>query len=99
MQTNIASSSRVVKDMWRDERRRFEEEAILNKIHRHGFVQGVVRVAASGPLPDVYIERNVGGQPRRRSKRRLIMGSTGNRLSACESVLQFLKVMYDALEG
>ncbi|KAF8581019.1 hypothetical protein K439DRAFT_1662495 [Ramaria rubella] len=86
---------RIVKDMWRDDQRRFEEGALLKKVHEEGCVPGVVRLVASGTVQGL----TAGRIPNTRTKHRLVMGSSGCRLSACRSVLQFLKVMYDALEA
>jgi len=109
---------RVVKDMWRDVGRRYEEGALLDRIHAKGCVPGVVRVAEKGPiltddrtpLKTRPIHYRDGGQAAdnslevpsdalTREKQRLIMGSSGSRLSSCKTVLHFLKVMYDTLEG
>ncbi|KAF8581035.1 hypothetical protein K439DRAFT_1662505 [Ramaria rubella] len=86
---------RIVKDMWRDDRRRFEEGVILKRIHANGCIPGVVRLVTSGLVNGL----TAGVAPHTRTKYRLVMGSSGSRLSACTSVLQFLKVMYDALEA
>ncbi|KAF8581021.1 hypothetical protein K439DRAFT_258862 [Ramaria rubella] len=86
---------RIVKDMWRGGQRRFEENALLRKVHKEGCVPGVVRLVEGGTLHNVI----AGTAPNIRTKHRLVMGSSGSPLSACGSVLQFLKVMYDALEA
>ncbi|KAF8587755.1 hypothetical protein K439DRAFT_1544714 [Ramaria rubella] len=86
--------TRIIKDMWRDDNWPCDEGSFLEKIHKDGPVPGVVRLAAHGPVNNLV----VGTSPDTRSKRRLIMASTGQRLSTCRSVLHFLKVMYDAIE-
>jgi len=113
-----ANEFRVVKDMWRDVGRRYEEGALIDRIHAQGYVPGVVRVAEKGPiltddgtpLKTRSIHHRDGDQAASnsldmpsdaltREKQRLIMGSSGSRLSSCGTVLHFLKVMYDTLEG
>ncbi|GJJ11348.1 hypothetical protein Clacol_005580 [Clathrus columnatus] len=87
---------RVVKDIWRDTSRRFKENQILTQIHEDGYVAGVTRhIHISAGTVD---ELSVGDINGNRVKERVVMGSTGLRLSACESVLEFLKVMYDLVE-
>ncbi|KIJ27542.1 hypothetical protein M422DRAFT_784867 [Sphaerobolus stellatus SS14] len=89
----------VIKDMWRDTRRRFDEGSLLQKIHKDGFVPGVVRPISSGPVEDVFVEDKEGDVVRKREKRRLVMGTRGLPLSSCKTLLDFLKVMYDVIEA
>ena len=84
----------IAKDMWRDEARRFEEDVLLEKAHLNGFIPGVVRLANK-----MHLDLNVTEGKQQRTKRRIIMGSSGSPLSSCTSVLHFLKVIYDAVEG
>ncbi|GJJ09008.1 hypothetical protein Clacol_003229 [Clathrus columnatus] len=95
--TAVASKSkiRIVKDMWRDERRRFVECELLDLIHEEVFVPGVVRHIRAEPVEKLTVYDTEDGS---RIKDRVILASTGLRLSACESVLEFLKVMYDLVE-
>ncbi|GJJ08996.1 hypothetical protein Clacol_003217 [Clathrus columnatus] len=86
---------RIVKDMWRDTSRRFKESEILNHIHKDGYIAGVVRHISASPVSELTVADPIKGD---RMKERVVMASTGLRLSACESVLDFLKVMYDLVE-
>lgn len=81
----------MVKDMWRDNSRQYEEGALLYCIHENGFVSGVVRLISDG----IFNDLTAGNW----TKHQLVMGSTGLRLSACKSVLNFFKVIYDTIEG
>ncbi|GJJ08990.1 hypothetical protein Clacol_003211 [Clathrus columnatus] len=93
-QTNDTQPTFIIKDIWRHERRLHTENIILNKIHKKGFVPGVVYPISAGPI-DVP---TVSGSEGLRRKERIITASTGLPLSACESVLEFLKTIFDLVE-
>ncbi|KAH8106512.1 hypothetical protein DFH11DRAFT_1882544 [Phellopilus nigrolimitatus] len=40
----LQSGSSIIKDLWRNKKSRFTEGAVLEKIHKRGFVPGVVRL-------------------------------------------------------
>ncbi|GJJ11293.1 hypothetical protein Clacol_005525 [Clathrus columnatus] len=86
---------RVVKDIWRDTSGRFTESQILVQIHEDKYVAGVTRHISVGTVNELTVTDHLQGN---RVKERVVMGSTGLRLSACGSVLEFLKVMYNLVE-
>lgn len=96
----------VVKESYRPPHRRFKEEAMIAAIHKNGIVPGVVQARTHEPgtimtitTDDVVLTRENPHPPTRMEKSRLIMDATGDDLSECRSVLDFLKVMFDAVEG
>lgn len=89
----------TIKDSYRSDSRRWDEGKLFKDVHEHGHVGGWVQVAASG---DVMIKDKPirTGRPNHgRTKRRLVMTTTGDNIYACSSIEHFLKVMYDVLEG
>lgn len=94
----------VIKDAYRDDRRRFKEADLLKHIHEEGIFPGVVRPLASGEV------NGLDGSPIGtasaaasgiiyRSKQRVVMGSRGSKLDAAESVKDILMAIYDGVEG
>ena len=100
----------VIKHYWHDTRRRFNELQILQHIYNRPLEKkrctaGIVRVdfhnsrvlsqdttpAPSGSLTD--------GDHVSRQSVFLVMKSLGQALSSCPSVMEFLKAMYDLVEG
>ena len=87
----------VVKVTYRDNKRRFEEEILIQKIHRNGIFPGVVRTLE----PAVHYQ-DITTPPStysRRTKTRLIMGSYGESLLQAKSVKDLLMAIYDIVEG
>lgn len=79
----------------------FMEVEILTKIHQHGFVPGVVRLAHHELVPfggpgQVEIT-TVHNSPR--VKHRMVLADVGESLLQAKSVNDLLKAVYDALEG
>ena len=96
----------VIKDSYPDDRRRFEEIALLNYIHEDVIFPGVVRVLAAGDVKGFdgkpIVTRSTAdgpGKVGRRGKKRLVMGSRGSQPSAAESVKDVLMAIYDGAEG
>jgi hypothetical protein len=88
----------VLKDMYWDTSRRFREDEIIQKIHKDGVVPGVVRILSSGLVTEGEQPVTTISSPKR-EKRRLVMTSHGLGLDECGTVLEFLKVMFDVVEG
>ena len=94
----------VIKDLYLDDRRRFQEGALLEHIHNSGIFPGVVRVIAldevldSNRLP-VTTARLAADIVECRTKKRLIIGSRGSRLSNAGSAKELLVAVHDGVEG
>ena len=91
----------VIKDSYRDNERRFKEEALLDKIHGDtGIYPGVVRKLHGGSVPDITTARRATSKlTPERTKARLVMGSFGEELCKAETVRDILMVVYDVLES
>lgn len=100
----------VIKDLYRDEARRFTEQQMLELIHSDGVVPGVVRLLAHEEVKSSVHEgegtpiRTAGfvthqGKVARRVRTRLLLGSSGERLSRAKTVSDLLKAIYDTVEG
>ena len=91
----------VIKDSYRDNERRFKEEALLDKIHGDtGIYPGVVRKLHGGSVPDITTARRATSKlTPERTKARLVMGSFGEELCKAETVREILMVVYDVLES
>ena len=97
----------LVKRVWRDKRRRSKEEAFFKKIQRQGFIPSlcVFVEAISDPPLQVGIWPN--GCPLPETVNSLTIrdrvvqrfASFGQPLSNCDTVLELLKVLYDAIQG
>lgn len=97
-----------IKDAYRDNERRFREKAVLEDLHRDGIVPGVVRVLDAADVPavtrggvpittaDVPDKR---GRVVKRTKTRLVMGSSGEPLRYAKTLGDLLKAIYDTVEG
>ncbi|KAF8519948.1 hypothetical protein JB92DRAFT_3288701 [Gautieria morchelliformis] len=87
----------VLKVYCRGLTRRFHEEDILRKIHEDGYLPGVPRIlkdVSEHPFP---LLRN-HSLDRHREACMVPLTTTGESLSKCKDVLQFLKAMYDLTE-
>jgi hypothetical protein len=98
------SDWKVIKHYWHDMGRRFNELEILKKIHSPSSKKklctaGIVRVdlQESMELGEDYTP--TPGQSVERRSVLLIMKTLGKALATCPSVMKFLKVMYDLVEG
>ncbi|KAK7690220.1 hypothetical protein QCA50_006872 [Cerrena zonata] len=104
MHDDSSGNFAVIKDSFRDDRRRYEEASLLKHIHSEGTFPGVVRLIASGevagrdgsPIETArpYVEKEVDHW----TKKRIVMGSRGSQLYAAESVREVLMTMYDGNE-
>lgn len=98
---------KVVKHYWHDTRRRFNELDILQHIYRHSNK----KLCTAGIIPVDLSESQVLGQDTTpasaqfegshvlRQSVLLVMKALGQPLSSCCSVMEFLKAMYDLVEG
>ena len=94
----------VIKDAYPDDRRRFQEGALLKLIHEAGIFPGVVRVLEWGDVEGcdgsiITTARPASRKVARRTKKRLVMGSRGSRLSSAKSVKELLMAVFDGVEG
>ena len=87
----------VVKDSYQDNRRRYMEKKLINKIHSKGIFPGVVRTlkAAEQRLVITTASRT----KEHRTKTRLIMGSYGESLLRAKTVKDLLMAIYDIVES
>lgn len=90
----------TIKDSYRDVHGSFREGEIYDILHKEGPAPGFLRVkkeyevqCARGHPITVTVDRTT------RIKTRLIMHTYGQPISKCESLIDFLKCMYDILEG
>lgn len=75
---------------------RSSEGALYAKAHSKGWIPGLARVVQSDVLNTPLV---TGGEVSiSRQKCAVVLGSIGEPLNNCGSVLEFLKVMYDALQ-
>jgi hypothetical protein len=93
----------VIKDAHRDVGRRYCEGQLLAEIHNSGYLPGVVRLIS---WEFVYTDRGVISTTPRckpdkptRQRIRLVLGSYAVKLENSESLLDFLKAIYDVIEG
>jgi hypothetical protein len=98
---------KVIKHYWHDTRRRFNELEILQHIYRHSnkklCTAGIIQVDLSesrvlGQDTTPPSAQSEGSHVPRHSVL-LVMQTLGQALSSCSSVMQFLKAMYDLVEG
>lgn len=99
----------MIKDAYRDEGRRFKEKDLVKQIHNEGIVPGVVRIlnavdVKTGPLDSDPLLSTAGGMTAaahvvHRTKTRLVMGSSGDRLHKAKTVGDLVKAIYDVVEG
>ena len=85
----------IIKLSFVDKPSRFRERDLYTKAHGNGFIRGLALCIAHR----VASQRRHGakGYDIKRSKCSLALGSVGRPLSQCRSVLELLKVMYDAV--
>jgi hypothetical protein len=88
----------VMKVYCRDEGRLFREEDILQKIHKDGCLPGVPRIPKDVWEQPFQLPRNDPLDPFREACM-IFLTTTGQSLSMCKNILQFLKAMYDLTEG
>ncbi len=97
---------KVVKHYWHDTRRRFNELDILRHIYRDSnkkpCTAGIIQVDLSdsttlGRDTTPASAQSEGSHVPRQGV--LVMKTLGQALSSCSSVMQFLKAMYDLVEG
>jgi hypothetical protein len=89
---------KVIKDQYHARGRRFDEAEIFDILQGGdvgGPAVGCVLVQSHGDVDGVF----TADLQSPRQKRRIVMTTVGKPLYDCPSVFQFLKVMYDALEG
>lgn len=89
----------VIKDAYRDVKRRYKEEELLDVIHEKGIYPGVVRPLISkekAPCPHI---KTVASKTAVREKVRLFLGSFGKEFRYAETVKDILLATYDILEG
>ena len=107
---NATEPCLVIKDMYRDEARRFSEKQIIDLIHSDGIVPGVVRLVAHEEVKssvhggEATPIRTVGtvmhqGKLAHRVRTRLLLGSSGEPLSRAKSLGDLLKAIYDTVES
>ena len=95
---------KVIKHYWHDVGRRFNELEILKKIHSPSSktklcTAGIVRVDLRESMELGEDTTPTLGQSVERQSVLLIMKTLGKALATCPSVMKFLKVMYDLVEG
>ena len=95
---------KVIKHYWHDMGRRFNELEILKKIHSPSSKKklctaGIVRVDFQESMELGEDTTSTPGQPVERQSIFLIMKTLGKALATCPSVMKYLKVMYDLVEG
>ncbi|KAI0076434.1 hypothetical protein K474DRAFT_1662954 [Panus rudis PR-1116 ss-1] len=102
-----SKSTVIIKDYYKDVKRRFDEVELINRIHEDGLVPGVVRLLDTDTsecdvkLPDgtpIATPRPASETVRHRTKKRVVMLSTGEKLYQAKSVKDLLMAIYDAVE-
>ena len=76
----------------------FREEELLEHIHKRSYLPGVVRICKNMLDRPFVLLRNDPTDPVREACM-IPLATTGESLSMCKNVLQFLKAMYDITEG
>ena len=93
---SAADGRRIIKDQYHARGRRFDEAGIFDILQSSGKpAPGCVYVQCHGEVDGVF----TANMASRRQKRRIVMETIGIPLYDCPSLFEFLKVMYDALEG
>ena len=111
-QIDTRSDWKVIKHYWHDMGRRFNELHILQHIYQRPLISGEKRcttgiVRVNFNESRVLIRGDTSGSSGSstdgvhvpRQSVLLVMESLGHALSSCSSVMQFLKAMYDLVEG
>ncbi|KAJ3535256.1 hypothetical protein NM688_g7004 [Phlebia brevispora] len=98
----------VIKDYYRNNKRRFKEEDIINQCHSDGFVPGVVRLEYHGEVkangeaittaPRAELESSNDHISECRTKMRFIFSSIGQKLDKVSSLKELLMVFFDLNE-
>jgi hypothetical protein len=88
----------VLKIYCRDGARRFKEEDIIRQIHKGGHLPGVPRICENTSEQPFVLPTFHAPDPMQEACM-ISLASTGESLSMCKDVLQFLKAMYDLTEG
>ena len=93
------NQSIVIKDIYRDDKRRYNEATLIEAMHADGIIPSIVQVCGHETikLSDLEIKTAPGGTPR--MKKRIIMSSTSKSLRKCKSVRDLLMAMFDTIEG
>lgn len=96
----------IIKEYYRDDSRRFEEETLLTKVHEDGTFPGVVRlldqpdeVKSDGLVITTARQASADHQVSRRTKVRFVMASTGERWECAKSLKELLMAAFDLVEG
>lgn len=89
----------IIKDCYVSELRTWNEKQLLDHLHKNGYVEGWAQFSASGDVKNGENTIKTVGSNVVRTKTRSVMKTRGKAIYACPSVLHFLKVMYDVLEG
>ncbi|KAF8521151.1 hypothetical protein JB92DRAFT_3111299 [Gautieria morchelliformis] len=87
----------VLKVYCRDAACRFKEEHIIQKIHRDGYLPGVPRICEDTQEQPFVLQGSHEQDPVWEACM-ISLATTGESLSTCKNVLQFLKAMYDLTE-
>jgi hypothetical protein len=93
-----AERPRIIKDQYQTSGRRYDEGSlfdILQKDISSSPAPGCVHVEGHGEVTGIRTPI----EARQRQRKRMVMTTYGRRLHDCSSVFEFLKVMYDTLEG
>jgi hypothetical protein len=88
----------VFKIYCRERALRFREENILEEIHKESYLPGVMRISKHKLDQPFVLSKNHTNDPVREACM-IGLATTGESLSICKNVLQFLKAMYDLTEG
>lgn len=102
---NLSLSKVIIKDMYRDDSRRYKENVLLDRIHSSGIVPGVVRILAAEDVSVGSKSLTTSGVPDmgvrvvNRTKSRLAMGSRGVHLRQAKYLSHLIKAIYDTVEG
>lgn len=82
----------IVKTSYVDQSSRSREQMLYKQAHKGGIIPGLARLVAAEDSEGLI---KGGGLERR--KQAIVLGSIGEPLSQCTSVLELLKVVYDAV--
>jgi len=77
-----------------DTNSRFREADLYKQAHSNGYIPGLARLVAHESR-QVFVE----GKRGQRQKEVVVLGSGGEPLNKCESVVELLKVIYDVIQS